>query len=229
VPKPCAAGPATCLQRECAVLALSSPKLSRSVSGELQLRVPALGENTSELVQVAVDNVSDPKADSHIAQACKGREARQCAKRGIQQSSEMAAHLHETLISFKALGLRELDAKDSTDMPDSTAGAQRLHAALLEASEEVMHGTELAGIMHEDDQQVKLGDELQAVEVVNSALDMELESCKAASTGGQDNLRVDRAPSESTQVTPETDEGVLPDAVFQVRDDVLSPADSARE
>ena len=80
--------------------------------------------------------------ESLIAQVFKGWEERQCAKQGIQQSSEMAAQLHDTLTSFQTLVLRELDAMNSADMADPTAGAERLYAALLQAWEEVTHGAD---------------------------------------------------------------------------------------
>ena len=105
-----------------------------------------------ELAQVAADNVSDPEMESLIAQVFKCWEERQCAKRGIEQSSEMAAQLHDTLTSFQTLVLRELDAVGSADMADSTEGAERLYAAFLQAWEEVTHGADVDSTMHKNEQ-----------------------------------------------------------------------------
>ncbi|CAE7243902.1 unnamed protein product [Symbiodinium microadriaticum] len=105
-----------------------------------------------ELAQVAADNASDPEMESLIAQVLKGWEERQCAKQGIQQSSEMAAQLHDTLTSFQTLVLRELDAMNSADMADPTAGAERLYAALLQAWEEVTHGADADRTMRKNEQ-----------------------------------------------------------------------------
>ncbi|CAE7436928.1 GPA3 [Symbiodinium sp. CCMP2592] len=176
-----------------------------------------------ELAQVAADNASDPDMESLIAQVFKGWEERQCAKRGIEQSSEMAAQLHDTLASFQTLVLRELDAVNNADMADSTEGAERLYAAFLQAWEEVTHGADADRTMHKNEQvevmpgppDSEASDELQAVEVIKSPLDMEVEDCKAIPASGQDDVKVDRAPSdsiESAQLIPVPNEGVLADA-----------------
>ena len=102
------------------------------------------------MAQVAADNVSDPEMESLIAQVFKCWEERQCAKRGIEQSSEMAVQLHDTLTSFQTLVLRELDAVGSADMADSTEGAERLYAAFLQAWEEVTHGADVDSTMHKN-------------------------------------------------------------------------------
>ena len=221
-----------------------------------------------ELAQVAADNASDPEMESLIAQVFKGWEERQCAKQGIQQSSEMAAQLHDTLTSFQTLVLRELDAMNSADMADPTAGAERLYAALLQAWEEVTHGADADPSVRKNEQAEAQGasnlyfsktlrrsveafvlkggmfflapsrrmarrtgnapcevmpgseasDELHAVEVIKSPLEMELEDCKATPAGGQDDVKVDRAPSdsiESAQLIPGPGEGMLADAAAQ--------------